>query len=64
LFNLSFIIKEWGKTTMKTEVVVTVAGNVPVAICATGVPGIAVPSAPTTNPKNSFNLFKFHFLAF
>jgi len=45
---LSFIIhKEWGKTTTKTEVVITVAGIVPVAKRATGVPDTVVPSAPT-----------------
>ena len=44
--SLSFVFhKEWGKTTTKTEVVEPVAGTAPVAICATGVPGIAKPSA-------------------
>jgi len=58
LFNLSFnLYEEWGKTTTKTEVVEPVTGIVPVAIRATGVPGIAVPSAPT-------NPFNFHFLTF
>jgi len=51
--NLSFI-KEWGKTTTKTEVEVPVAGTEPAAKRATGEPGNEVPSAPT-------NPFKFHF---
>jgi len=56
--GLSFNHKEWGKTTTKTDAgVVAVAGIVTVAIRATGVPGIAVPSAPT-------NPFNFHFLTF
>ena len=60
LHCLSFFInfhKEWGKTITKTDAEVPVAGIDPEAICATGVPGIAKPSAPT-------NSFEFHFLAF
>ena len=63
-YSSTFIFnhKGWGKTTTKTEAVVTVAGIVPVAIRATGVPGNEVPSAPTKHPHT--NSFDFHYLSF
>jgi hypothetical protein len=60
--SLSFNHKEWGKTTTKTDAVALVAERVPVANRTTGVPAIAIPSAPSAS-TSSFE-FHFYFLAF